>query len=145
VRAHGDRYVTGIGAERYKERDQFGHFRDTLPFCLVAAYHTLVEINPAKDAETASCEIVLDPGETPSGKVLGPDGKPLAGARVCGLRSYAYTYWEYEPLRSTDFTVFGLRKDRPRTLLFLHEGTKTAGSLCLKGEEKGPLEVRMQP
>ncbi|MBI1914177.1 MAG: sigma-70 family RNA polymerase sigma factor [Planctomycetes bacterium] len=145
VRAHGDRYVTGVGAERYKERDQFGHIVGTSPLCLANGYHTLIEIDPAKDAESTSCEIVLDPGRTPSGTVLGPDGKPLAGARVCGLASYASTYWGYEPLRTAEYTVFGVSKDRPRTLLFLHEGTKMAGSLRLKGDEKGPLEVRLKP
>jgi RNA polymerase sigma factor (sigma-70 family) len=145
VRAHGDRYRVGVGAERYKERDQFGHILNTSPFCLAIGYHTLVEIDPAKGAKEATCEIVLDPGRTPTGTVLGPDGKPLAGARACGLLSYAYTYWDYEPLKSAEFQVFGLSPDRPRTLLFLHEGTKTAASLRLKGDEKGPLEIRMKP
>src|SRR5262249_51366674 len=54
VRAHGDQYVSGVGAERYKNIDEFGNIRDTSPFCLATGYHTLVEINPARDAESAS-------------------------------------------------------------------------------------------
>jgi RNA polymerase sigma factor (sigma-70 family) len=143
VRAHGDGYVVGVGAESY-QKGPIGHILGTSPGCLATGFHTLVEIEPKAGAQTARCEVALDPGLRPTGTVLGPDGKPLAGARACGLTSYAFTYWGNR-LETAQFQVLGLSKKHPRGLLFLHEGKKLAGSLLLRGDEKGPLTVKLQP
>jgi RNA polymerase sigma factor (sigma-70 family) len=141
---HGDRYAVGVGAEKYKDRDPVGHL-PTKPPCLAIGFHTLVEVEPARDADVVPCEVVLDPGRTLHGNVLGPDGKPLAGAVVCGVKSYAFTYWEGEPLKTAEFAAFGFKDGRPRCLLFLHQEKKLAGSLLVNGEEKEPLRVRLEP
>jgi RNA polymerase sigma factor (sigma-70 family) len=146
VRGWADRWLVAVGAERIKGRDQQG-FLPTLPhLCAPVHYHTLVEINPAKDAKTLECPVILDPGLTLKGTVLGPDNRPLAGARVHGLKSYyASGYWQNEPLPTAAFTVHGMRKDKPRNLIFLHEKKKLAGSLVVRGTEKGPLTVKLRP
>jgi RNA polymerase sigma factor (sigma-70 family) len=144
ARAAGDRYVVGVGAEKYKDRDQYGHLA-TSPPCLAIGYHTLVEVEAAPDAESVECPVVLDPGRTLTGTVLGPDDRPLAGARICGVKSYAYTYWEGEPLNTAEFKVFGLSPARPRRLLFLHEGQHLAGSLLVRGDEKAAPTVKLEP
>jgi hypothetical protein len=106
-------------------------------------YNTVVEINPAKDAQSVRCDIVLDPGRTLSGKVLGPDGRPLAGARIGG-RSDAGD-WAYEPLRTAAFTVLALRPEETRLLQFAHAEKHLAGSLVVRGDAKGPLTVKLGP
>jgi RNA polymerase sigma factor (sigma-70 family) len=144
ARASGDHYAVGVGAEKYKDRDPLGHLQQ-VPGCLAIAYHTLVEVEPAKDADGIHCEVVLDPGRTLHGIILGPDGKPLAGALACGVKSYAYTYWEGEPLKTAEFAAFGFKDGRPRNLLVLHQEKKLAGSLLLHGDEKEPLSIRLEP
>jgi hypothetical protein len=85
----------------------------------------------------------LDPGRTVTGTVLGPDGKPLAGARVSGLKDMVY--WDGDPLPGADFTATGLTEDQPRLLQFVHEGQRLAGSVVVRAGEAGPVRVRLEP
>src|SRR5205085_2253015 len=137
ARGEGDRWAVGVGAEKYARHDPVGHLQ-TSPPCLAIGFHTLVEIDAAEGVDAVECKIVLDPGRTVKGTVQGPDGKPLAGARICGVKSYAFTYWENEPLATAEFTAFGVSPDRPRRLLFLHEGNRLAGSIFVRGDEQSP-------
>jgi hypothetical protein len=146
ARATTDRFLVGVGAEKIdKQKNGDLMFLPTSPLCDPMAYHRLLEINPSKDVESLSCNLDLDPGRTLTGTVVDADGKPLAGAKISGLRSYAYTYWENEPLKTAQFTVHALTPDRPRLLEVLHEGKHLAGSLALRGDEKGPVTVKLQP
>ncbi len=144
-RALGDGYLIGAGADRLSVKPQRNHYPTRPYLCLATGYHAFVEVNPARDAGSVECNVILDPGRTATGTVLGPDGKPLAGARVSGVKSYSYTYWEHEPLPSAEFTALGLHPGRPRQLLFLHEGKNLAGSVVVRGDENRPLSVKLQP
>jgi hypothetical protein len=105
-----------------------------------------VEVNPAKDAESMTCNLTVDPGKTLTGTVLAPDGKPLAGARPFGLLSYYNDgYWENEALKTANFTAYGLKPGQPRKLMFVHEGLKLAGYCAVHGEEQGPITVKLEP
>jgi hypothetical protein len=135
-----------VGAEKSQRRNQGNlEFLATEPLCDPMGYHRLLEINPAKDVQTLTCHLEVEPGHTLRGTVVGPDGKPLAGARICGLRSYLYTVWEAEPLQTAEFTAHALTPDRPRNLLVIHEGKHLAGSLVVRGDEKGPVTIKLQP
>jgi RNA polymerase sigma factor (sigma-70 family) len=144
ARAVNDRYRLAVGADAIKDLDPNGHFH-TYPHLLFAqSYHVLMEINPAPDAKEVACDLLLDPGRTVKGEVRGPDGKPLAGVRVSGLRTYGgHGQWENEPLKTPAFTVTGLAAGEVRLLQFTHDGKKLAGSFVLKGDEKGPLTVEL--
>jgi hypothetical protein len=135
-----DSYVQGVGA---------GKIKGFNPLMLVPGdplllmnQHTLVEINPKPDDESITCDVALDPGRTLAGRIVGPDGKPLAGARVCGLSDRGD--WEMDPLPGAEFTVKALEPNKPRVLQFVHEGKKLSGFLQLRGEEKGTLQVRLE-
>ncbi len=146
ARAHGDQYLVGVGAEKIKRWKQGDlEFLATEPFCGPTAYHRFLEINPAKDVQALTCNLEVVLGRTVHGTIVGPDGKPLAGARICGLRSYIYTVWEQAPLRTAEFTAHALTPDRPRNLLVIHEGKHLAGSLVVRGDEKGPVTIKLQP
>jgi RNA polymerase sigma factor (sigma-70 family) len=143
VRGWGDQYRMGVGADKIKGKEANGHFR-TYPSLLFAqGYHALVEVNPAKDAKELACEVTLDPGRSLKGEVYGPDGKPLAGARASALKSYGY--WEYEPLKTAEFTLTGVEPGKPRLVQFAHAEKNLAGFLFVKGDEKGPLKVHLGP
>ncbi len=146
VRAYQDHYVMGVGAEKIKgprDRDQPDMFITAPHICYAGNFHTLVEINPKAGEESITCDVTLDPSRSLKGTVLGPDGKPLAGARVSGLKDMGY--WENEPLPGSDFMVESLKPNRTRLLQFRHEGKKLSGSMVVRGEEKDPLRVRLEP
>jgi RNA polymerase sigma factor (sigma-70 family) len=143
VRGTGDRWVWGVGAERFKAG--FRGNLPTRPLCHPRDYHALAEVNPAKGSASLECEVLLDPGRTLSGTVLGPDGKPLAGARLCGLRGFCSPYWERTPQPTAQFTAYGFKEGRLRNVLAVHEGRRLAGSLLVRGTEKGPLVIRLAP
>jgi hypothetical protein len=89
---------------------------------------------------------VLDSGRIVKGTVVDPEGKPLAGVVAAGLN---IDDWEYEPqprlFQTADFTVIGLHPDRPRLLGFVYEKKKLAGFTVVRGDEKKPITVKLQP
>lgn len=146
ARGWSDKYLPGIGADKIKGMRPDGHFFTSPHLLHPQGYHTLMEVNPAVDAKQLTCNLVLDPGYTVKGEVRGPDGKPLTGVRVGGLRSYGgHGYWEHEPLKTSTFTVMGLDPEQPHLLEFACIEKKLAGSIVVKGGEKGPLVVKLVP
>jgi RNA polymerase sigma factor (sigma-70 family) len=148
ARAWSDQYRTGIGADKIKGLEPNGFFR-TYPHLVSAhSYQTLVEVNPAVDAKQVTCSLLLDPGHTLKGEVRDPDGKPLTGVRVSGLRSYnGHSLWEHEPLKTSTFIVTGLdpEPEQSRLLEFVHVEKNLAGSVVVKSNDKGPLVVKLVP
>src|SRR5262249_4382513 len=93
---------------------------NTAPYAVVIPtnYGGFARVDPAKGAERVKRDVTLDPGWTFTGTVLGPDGKPLAGARSFGRGGWAE--WDREGMRSADFTVRDFNPRRPRDILFRH-------------------------
>jgi RNA polymerase sigma factor (sigma-70 family) len=146
ARAWSDQYRMGVGADKIKGMMPDGHFLTSPHLLHVQLYHTLVEVNPAVDAKEMTCNLLLDPGHTLKGEVHGPDGKPLAGVCVSGLRTYSDSrIWEDEPLKTSAFTVTGLDAEKPRLLEFACIEKKLAGSVVAKNGDKGPLAVKLVP
>jgi hypothetical protein len=136
VRAYNKRYVKGAGADRIKgprsrrETDLFG----TTPYlCHAKNFHALVEIDPKSGEESIACDVTLTPGRTRTGTVLGPDGEPLAGAQADSVG-----------VDGSGFTVEGLKSDERRLIHFVHEDKKLSGYLIVRGDENGPLQVRLK-
>jgi RNA polymerase sigma factor (sigma-70 family) len=91
-------------------------------------------------------EIELDPGRTLTGVVRGPDSRPVAGATAYGLDYYGSRQPGGERVLKTEaFTAGGITAQEPRTLPFVHKGRKLIGHVVVRGDEKGPLSVRLQP
>jgi hypothetical protein len=99
-------------------------------------------IDAPADARSLTCEVSLDPGRSVSGTVLGPDGKPLAGAMVKGLTA---GWSRPTPLKTAAFTAVALDPGEPRQLLFAHPEKKLAGKRTLRGDEKGDVSVQLEP
>src|SRR5262249_2789433 len=78
-------------------------------------YGALAPIDPAKGVEKVLRDVALDPGWTFTGTVLGPDGKPLAGARAFGLNGWGD--WEHDGMQSAEFAVREFNLRRPREVL----------------------------
>jgi RNA polymerase sigma factor (sigma-70 family) len=141
--ARPDGYRTRVGAEKIKGLDRFltpiGNARGLFP----PNFHTIIEVNPKKGAESVSCELVLVGGTTRTVKVVGPDGKPLARALVRGLDHP--DLWDNGPASGSEFTVRDLKPEEPRLVQFSHAEKNLAGSLVVKGDETGPLTVKLEP
>jgi hypothetical protein len=142
-----ENYPEGAGAGKIQGsvggRGPYATF-DTYPErCVAFQFHALAEVDVPEGAESFVQDFQLDPGETLRGKVLDPEGRPLSGANCNGITP---AEWKYlRPLNTDDFLVKQYFAERPRLLLFVHKERKLAGSLILRGPQKGPLTVRLQP
>jgi hypothetical protein len=143
ARGWSDHYRMAVGADKFPEKD--GEFLLTAPYlCSPTTVHTLVEINPDEKALLHICDIVLDPGTMPHGTITGPDGKPLAGTKVFGLTAYGqWRNWSRTPLKSAEFTVYGLDVNEEREVAFFHESKHLAGIVKVSGHAKGALNVKL--
>jgi RNA polymerase sigma factor (sigma-70 family) len=146
ARGWSDHYRMGVGADQIKGKDERGFFLTEPYLQELNTFHRYVEINPAEGSESIPCDLLLDPGRLLRGTVVGPDGKPLAGAQALGLTAYSRSRnWTHSPLQGADFMVYGLGDGEGREVLFLHTEKKLAGALRLGGDDRGPLTVKLEP
>jgi RNA polymerase sigma factor (sigma-70 family) len=150
ARSWGDHYRMGIGVERIEGKDTRNKdvtFLLTAPgLCETNTFHTYLEVNPAKGAESVTCELVLDPGTMPHGTVVGPDGKPLPGAKALGLTAYnTHRNWTRAPLKTAEFTVWGLGPADEREVEFVQEAKQLTATMRVRGDAKEPLIVKLGP
>ncbi|HTU90402.1 MAG TPA: carboxypeptidase-like regulatory domain-containing protein [Gemmataceae bacterium] len=100
-------------------------------------------VHPKKTDETVKVVISFDPGRTIRGKMVDPDGRPLAGVQAAGV----YAAGEHDPttFRTDAFTVYALDPNRPRTVYFRHAAKNLVAAITLRGDEKVAPVVKMQP
>jgi hypothetical protein len=98
-------------------------------------------IEPAPGAESLTCDVQFDPGRAQRVKVVGPDGKALAGAMASGVTALG----GITTLKGDGFTALAVSPDQPRTVTCVHAGRKLAGHAVLSGKEAGPVTVRLRP
>jgi hypothetical protein len=129
--AGGKDYLNVVGAADYtpapqpQPQDQF---------------QAITLIDPDADDREIKRDIVLQPARKLKVSVVGADGKPLGGFKVHGRRQVG----ESEDCAASDFTVIRPDPMQPRTLLVVHEASRQIGILALKGDETGPLDLRLQ-
>jgi hypothetical protein len=116
---------------------------NTAPYALLfpSNYSALARIDPAKGVESVKRDVTLDPGWTFTGTVLGPDGKPLAGAR----RLTGMHWWEREGMKTAEFTVQGFEPRRPRDFLFQHPEMGLIGVARPPKNKGDSVIVQMRP
>jgi RNA polymerase sigma factor (sigma-70 family) len=122
-------YLKDVGAANIK-----GPIQTHLGPWMVMQFNTVVEINPAQDAESIHQDIALHPPKTVTGTVVGPDGKPLAGVYVNGLGGN----------RVANLPTAAFRLPLREPLFFYHPDKKLGAAVLLKGGEALPVTVRLQ-
>ncbi len=142
-----ERFRLGVGAATIKGYDPelagLGGFHTLQGNCLRVEYHVLAEIDPAPGAETATLDLPLDPGRSLILHAVDPEGRPLGGTMASGLTEG--TPWFAYEQDSPAIEVHALDPSKPRRVTLRHDGRKLVGSVYLKGDEVGPMTVRLQP
>src|SRR5262249_51549780 len=92
-------------------------------------------------AEKLTADLQLDPGKAVAGKVVGPDGKPFAGATLAGLGA---SFEKPAPLKGDTFTVQALLPNDVRTVAAVHLEKKLAGLVVVRAHAKAPV-IRLAP
>jgi hypothetical protein len=146
-RAEAKSYPVAVGADRFKDRMRGGLINTVPSLCHPINFSVLTPVEPKADAQTAEVTIALRAGKTVRGTVLDPDDKPLAGAIARGLKSSPAVFgpWEPEPLKGAEFEAVSLDPAKPRMVVFVHKEKKLAGAVRVRGDEKGPVEVKLGP
>jgi RNA polymerase sigma factor (sigma-70 family) len=101
----------------------------------------LLKIDPAKPPEEQVIE--LTPAEPIHGRIVDPDGKPLSGAIVRGLHQTSEA-WS-DPLLAAEFTAQPPHPDRPRRLMFRHDGRKLIGAAVVAAGSNKPVDFKLEP
>ena len=109
---------------------------------LLINYTALARIDPAKGIDSVKRDVTLDPGWKFMGTVLGPDGKPLVGARSFGLSDRG---WSHEAMKTAEFTVEAFNPRGPRDVFFRHPEKGLVGVARPPKENGGMVIVRMEP
>jgi RNA polymerase sigma factor (sigma-70 family) len=108
---------------------------------LVSKYSAVSVINPKDSVEALVCDLATLPARTVKGTVVGPDDKPLDGVDVVGLTAQP----DEEMLDGAAFTVTGLHPRGTREVSFLQSDKQLAKVMTIRGDEVGPLKVRLEP
>jgi hypothetical protein len=113
-------------------------------------FNATIAINASeKDPTSLVYEIALDPEQSLTGTVVGPDGKPLTEVLAWGLAPAFDTRYDgdllVQTLRASAFMAQGLDDRNPRYVLFWHKEKGLAKAVLLWGDERGPLIVRLEP
>jgi RNA polymerase sigma factor (sigma-70 family) len=103
--------------------------------------HAYRLIDPPVGTEKLTVDMQLDPGQTVTGKVVGPDSKPLTGATVAGLVS---TFDEPATLKGDTFTVAALFPEDTRIVAAVDAGKKLGGTVVVAAAEKKTPVVRLR-
>jgi RNA polymerase sigma factor (sigma-70 family) len=127
--------------------DEFGtkeRSLNTAPFAIThpVNYNALARIDPDKGAETVRRDITLGPGWALKATVVGPDGKPLAGARSLNLNS-SWVRWGPEGMKTAELTAW-FHPRRPREVLLRHSEKGLVGVARPPKENGASVTVRME-
>jgi len=106
-------------------------------------HNAVVVIDAGAGAKPVQCDVKLEAGELVRGRVVGPDGKPLAGAWGYGLAAPGQA-WDDHPLSGDQFTISYISRRRPRFIAFSHAEMNLAAVLKLP-QDKGQVTVKLMP
>jgi RNA polymerase sigma factor (sigma-70 family) len=104
--------------------------------------HAVKIVELKEEGGEVTVELKLDRGKTASIKVEDADGQPLTGVVASGTTGGWPTALK---LKAATATVLALDPEKPRRLAFLHPEKKLGGTAVVRGDEKEPVVVRLQP
>lgn len=141
----GNHYPTNKGQENIAGSRHAGYWTeyDTLPSaCRASQFHGVREVSPKEGTLRVVQDFPLVPSVTLTGRVLDADGRPLTGFKYAGARD---TDFFMHPVSGDEFVVYGYDSTFPRRLIFWHKERRLAGTVVLRGEQRSPIEVKLEP
>jgi hypothetical protein len=135
-------YLRGQGADAIPgQRDALGRLQ-TRPILSPRNFDTVVGIDIDAKAESATCDVQLDPGKTVTGTILDPDGKPLSGVSI---RGSFLSLVSMRDLPSEKFAITAVNPQKPEVYFFEHPKRNLAAAVILKGNEAEGFTVKLKP
>lgn len=122
---------------------QLEAFRTVPEDASIRNFHVLAIVDFAPGSRGVTRDIETDPGRSVDVEVVGPDGRPVGEIIVKGTSALFAT--SPEPHPSPRFTVHALAPGDPRRVVVSHKERKLIGSVFLKGDEAGPIVVKLEP
>jgi RNA polymerase sigma factor (sigma-70 family) len=132
-----------------------GLVREGKPDGRRAYAHAFLACDPKPAGERLVVSVMLRPGTTVSGRVVGPDGQPIQDAwmisRVClPASTSAWLMWRAQhhgSVKSGRFEIHGLDPDAAVPVYFLdpHHKLGATASFTGKSAAGGPVTVRLEP
>ncbi len=111
---------------------------------MLSNYNELKLIGPPEGAvQPIRQDIALRVGRTIAARVVGPDGKPMAGVRILGGTSHQFD--ETSSNSAGEFSISALDPEKKRALNLVDAGKKLGMHTEIRGDQPGPLTVRLQP
>ena len=110
----------------------------------ISGYYATVKVIDAKEDGETRVELFVDRGATARIAVQDASGKPLAGVWAAGLTDHPQWLNTYK-LPEATATVYALNPDKPRAMAFFHAEKKLGGTATVRGDERGPVVVKLAP
>lgn len=104
--------------------------------------HTYKILNLRPEAGEVNHRLTVDQGKKVPVEILDDHGKPLSGAMVAGLTE---SWPMVHRLPTAKGYIYALDPKEPRRVLFYHPEKKLAQTHVLRGDEKGAIQVRLEP
>ncbi|WP_406699753.1 sigma-70 family RNA polymerase sigma factor [Singulisphaera sp. Ch08] len=143
VQDEESRFLPATGYEEIKGYDPRVQAFRTTRYIHARSHAVIAEIDLAPDASETIRDFQADPGRSVVVEVVGPDGQPVGGTKVKGMTEMFVTV--PFPQESARFEIHALDPKRPRRVVVAQEDRKLIGSVLLKGDETGPIIIKLQP
>jgi RNA polymerase sigma factor (sigma-70 family) len=108
------------------------------------AQHAYRMIDVPAGTGSLNLDLELTRGDSRKGRLVGPTGKPVVGARYSG---HSDAWAEARTLAGDTFEVLGLKSGHPRVVIFGHKELGLVGWVVLKEEDfktEAPLVVHLR-
>ncbi len=143
----GTEFPDGVGADAI-DCAREGTGRNSIVFvtlptwCNASAHNLLVPINPQPEDDELTVNLGLRrSGVDIPGRVLAPDGQPLANYRIFGANRHAV--WPRNA--GANFKIVGYNPSETRRLIIYHAERNLVGHHDLTGEPPKVLEITLRP
>jgi RNA polymerase sigma factor (sigma-70 family) len=142
---HKDHYLTAV--DRDDEDWAEENLHDTAPMAITPPtnYSEIARVDPPRGVDSVTRDVTLDPGRDFPGKVLGLDGKPLAGAQGFAIVLNGAHSWSYEEIKGAVFMVHRCNPRRPRELVVHLPKTGLVGVAQTPKNKGDSITVPLQP
>jgi hypothetical protein len=143
--------VTGRTPEHLcttERADEFGRPEGHIPAAPnflgpLVNFSAIAAVEVKAGAEATRRDVTLDPGWRFAGRLIGPDGRPVTGARWLAVDGPSASWTD--KMATAKFAVAKFNPKRPRDILFRHAEKGLVGVLQPPNENGGAVTVRMQP